>query len=492
MNKTRILQLLAFFLTGALLFAACGGDDGGNAFVSDTAGTDDGGSDESTAVAASRASAGDDGDAFIFDQPEEEAVDDEEAMEEDEEAMEEDAMADGDATTESPAPTLGTGGSGNGSAPGALQPLDIGRDIIFTARISVQVDSVGDAAKKAMTEIEALGGLLFGQETSTDGVNRTVLTFRVRPGDFQEAVSRLGGIGELRDQSISSEDVTARVTDLRSQIITAEASVERLREFLKGATGLEEVARLEAQLLDRETTLERLRGQLRVVQERVDLATITVVLTQKVPGPNLVLTQTLYKDLDKGISCQGEQNITIDAQDAFTVCFRIDNAGDTHLSDITVIEENLDITGLNLVVTEGKLSESLAPGERIVGYFETADTQTNTEIVLRVSAKVVNEAGEDLGVARVGDRGNGFVSVRTTNALPGFSDSLDKGLDVLAKLIGVVVILIGLFLPFIWVPIVAWLAFRLLRSRAQAHRDAQDQARSQQTQVVSEDTDVTV
>ncbi len=448
----RLFQLLAVLLVGALVFAACGQSSDAASDARDAATSDFDGGD----------------DAGFMDDTEEEAMEDEEAMEE--ETMEDSdsggvALSSRNAADTDGETTLGTGGSGNGSAPGALQPLDIGRDIIFTARISVQVDSVGDAADEAMREIEALGGLLFGQETSTEGVNRTVLTFRVRPGDFQEAVSRLGGIGELRDQSISSEDVTARVTDLRSQIITAEASVERLREFLTGATGLEEVARLEAQLLERETVLERLRGQLRVVQERVDLATITVVLTQTVPGPDLVLTQTLYKGIDQGISCQGDQSLTLDAQDQFTVCFRIDNAGDTHLTDITLLEENLDISGLDVVLTEGSLNGSIAPGERVVGYFEANEVTSSVSIETRVSATVINEAGEDLGVARVGDRGNGFVEVRETDALPGFKDSLDSGLDVLAKLIGIAVILVGLFLPFMWIPIALWLVVRLLRGR---------------------------
>ncbi len=476
-HTKKFLKLLAVLLASALLFAACGfgSDDDAADLVSD-------------AGAGDSVTAGDDGGAF--DEPEEEAMEDDEEAMEDEVAGDDAAFSREEAVTDAPETTLGAGGSGNGSAPGALQPVDIGRDIIFTARIAVQVDSVGDAADEALSEIAALGGLLFAQETSTDGVNRTVLTFRVRPADFQEAVSRLGGIGELRDQSISSEDVTARVTDLRSQIITAEASVERLREFLTGAVGLEEVARLEAQLLERETTLERLRGSLRVVQERVDLATITVVLTQRVPGPDLVLTQTVYSGHDQGISCQGEEGLILDADEVFTTCFRIDNGGDTHLTDFTVLEENLDITGVDVVVTEGSLSGQLAPGERIVGYYEVPAATASSTVALRVSATVINEAGEDLGVARVGDRGNSFIEIRESDALPGFGDSLDRGLDILAGLIGVVVILVGLFLPFIWIPIVLWLVLRVLRSRNR--NDEVQHPQTPQQSPVTEETDVTV
>jgi hypothetical protein len=54
----------------------------------------------------------------------------------------------------------------------------------------------------------------------------------------------LGDIGELRDQNISTTDVTERVVDLQSQIITSEGSVERLRGFLANATTLAETAYL--------------------------------------------------------------------------------------------------------------------------------------------------------------------------------------------------------------------------------------------------------
>ncbi len=400
----------------------------------------------------------------------EDAVEEEAMEEEPEEARAVSASADeGESAPlrqQSDVPALGTGGSGDGSAPGALQPINIGRDIIFTAEISVAVDNVGEAAGEAMRAIETLGGLLFGQETSTDGVNRTLLTFKVRPADFQEAVSRLGGIGDLRDQRISSQDVTARVSDLRSQIITAEVSVERLRGFLQDATGLEQVARLEAQLLERETTLERLRGSLRTIEDRVDLATITVSLVEIVPGPALTLTQTAYSGHDEGISCQGLERLTVDEDDSFTVCLRVENTGDTHLTDFVVIDEGFGISSDDVVVTAGSLDGRLAPGERLVAYFEADSAVFTTELRTQVSAQVINEDGADLGVARVGARGNGFLEVRQSTALPGFKDSLDSGLDVLAKMIGIGVILFGLLLPFFWVPLFAWAALRLLRSRS--------------------------
>ena len=100
------------------------------------------------------------------------------------------------------------------------------------------------------------------------------------PGDFSTALERLAGVGKLVDQSISADDVTERVVDLESRISTAETSVARLRRLLEEAVDLEDVAQIEGELLDRETTLEVLRGQLRTLRDQVDLATITLTITQ--------------------------------------------------------------------------------------------------------------------------------------------------------------------------------------------------------------------
>ncbi len=461
-RSRRRLQLAALVAVFGLVLAACGLSDSdsfaeiGADTASDAAGDSGDAGSAPAAVALDQVSGDDDGG--------EEAMEQEDAIEE----------AEDNAADDSEVTRLGTGGSASGENVGALQPVDIGRDIIFTAQIAVEVDDVGQAANEAMNEISALGGLLFGQQTSTTGQATTTLTFRVRPADFQEAVSRLGGIGELRDQQISSEDVTGRVVDLQSQIITAEASVERLREFLKGATGLEDVARLEAQLLERETVLERLRGQLRTVKDRVDLATITVHLTERIPGPALEVIQTAYEGLDDGVGCQGDRAITVDEGDEFTVCLAIINRGDTHLTDISIRDEGFDIDTED-VFSSDDLGAVLAPGDKVEVYFPAKAKAFSTALQTGVSAAVVDADGADIGEPRVGTRGEGSLGVRQNDALPGFGDALGTGWGFFQSIIGVIVYLSGLLLPFFWVPLLAFGAFKMLRRRGDSHRPIIDE-----------------
>ena len=146
-----------------------------------------------------------------------------------------------------------------------LQPGDFGRSIVYTASLEIEVDDVIAAGRRALVELQGLGGVLFGQETSSGPEPRSVLTIKVRPESFAAALDRLAGLGTLVSQTVYADDVTERVVDLQSRITTAEASVERLRAFLEGATDLEGVAAMEAQLLQRETDLELMRGELRTL-----------------------------------------------------------------------------------------------------------------------------------------------------------------------------------------------------------------------------------
>lgn len=213
----------------------------------------------------------------------------------------------------------------------ATTAADLGRLIVYTASITIEVDDVVTAGEEAQAAIAGLGGVLFGQETTIGDQPRSVLTIKVPPQNFQEALRRLSGVGKLLGQSIYADDVTERVVDLESQITTSEASVERLRAFLANATDLETVAGLEAELLARETALEILRGRLRTLEDQVALATIVLILTEPVPDvpePSIEVIQTGYEGHDGGARCPGADELRIDEDADYTVCITVINKGD--------------------------------------------------------------------------------------------------------------------------------------------------------------------
>jgi len=423
--KRWFLLLIALFLVGA----ACGsGDDSGAATTQalDAAARGDG-------EGGPFSGAGDEATATTF-------------------AASEQPAADSDSV-------IGTGG-----VQPVVQPTDIGRDIIFTAELTVAVTDVARAGEEATNAIAALGGFVFGQQTTGGPNPRSVLTFKVIPQNFQAALSRLGSIGELRTQNVTADDVTERVVDLESRIATAEASVTRLRGFLDGATDIETIAQLEAQLLDRETTLETLRGTLRTIRGQVDLATIFLTLTEAQSQPQLSVSVTAYPgDDDAGASCPGSLDSRVEKGGALTLCYELFNTGDIDLTDFTFRDPVLDIEIGDLILVFGDLTSPMEPGQSIA-LAAQVNPERNLRTATRITATPINADGVKIEGRDVSNTSTFFVDVFDPGGLPGFADGVKATWGFLANVWGVLLIMAGVLLPVL--PLIgAALAYVLWRRR---------------------------
>jgi len=357
---------------------------------------------------------------------------------------------------------------------GSLTPTDIGRDIVFTAQITVAADDVAAAAQAALDAVAPLGGLLFGQQTTTEPLPRTVLVIKVLPEDFQEALSRLGGVGRLRSQNVNTDDVTERVVDLESRIVTSETSVERLRVLLGGAVGLDEVTAIERELLAREQSLEQLRGQLRTIRDAVGLATITMTVEQLLANtsvPSLDVVSSFYVGADDARACPARHRTIIREGDIVTACFEVTNTGGSELRDVQVADRNLGIDRAELISQAP--GAALLPGETWI-FAATFEATESVTTETRVTAIVTEDdpSGVDQGVNREGVNREGVntvgiesITVEQTESLPGFGDSVGAGLGVLRLIIGVLIVAVGLTVPFLWLVPIAGIVFWIARRR---------------------------
>lgn len=347
----------------------------------------------------------------------------------------------------------------------AIQPPDIGRDIIFTADLTVAVTDVAAAGDEATSVIQGLGGFLFGQRTTASPEPSSVLTFKVFPEDFSEALSRLAEIGEVRTQNVSADDVTERIVDLESRINTAEASVERLRGFLAEASSIEVIADLENQLLERETQLETLRGQLRTLGDQVSLATIVVTFTEAAARPEIRVEATGYRGHDgSGLSCPDRPELRVDEGDDVTLCYEITNVGDTALADLMVRDPVLDIELGDMLVVFGDLEESLEPGQSVLLAYELVaerDIRTQTTVV----ATPVDEEGTPLPGREAASTGSFFVDAVDPGGIPGFGEALGESWELLVTLGQILLLVAGSLVPFVWIPILVWALLRVRKKR---------------------------
>lgn len=442
------IRLLALIVLTTLIAAACSGDFDAMSTATEAA------SDSSFAVTSSR-SYDESGDAASEDSYdyESEAYDSDGADE---------AMAE-------PGEVSVTGSAGN-------QPVqqlpDLGRDIIFTAWLDLGTTDVSAATRDAIRTVEGLGGFLFSQETQGGSGGSSVLVFKILPEYFQTAMNDLGSIGSVRAQSISADDVTAVVVDLESRISTAEASVTRLRKFLDEATDIEIIAKLENQLLQRETSLEQYRGQLRSVRNQVDLATINLTVTELLNRPALAVSMTSHPIHDAGFSCyEPSVQPTAEPGDPATICYRLDNVGDTPLVNLTVEDPVLNSSIGDLIVVEGSITQ-LDPGETLILAHEVELTES-VRLRTSVSATALDTEGNPLAdeVTATAPRLRLDV-VEVDDGLPSFGDVLAsswKTLVTIAVLIAIAAVAVAPFalVALVLAPLAVFL-FRRFRSSARS------------------------
>lgn len=358
------------------------------------------------------------------------------------------------------------------AVPPALQPIDIGRSMIFTAAVTMEVEDLAAASDGAMQAIAGLGGFLYGQRATSEPAT-SVLTFKVGPANFQEALARLGGLGTVRSQDVTTDDVTEQIVDLDSRILTSEVSVNRLRGMLEQANDVNALAALENELMQRETQLATLRGQHRTLQSQVDLATITLTLAQQAaPQPTAELTATASAGgIDATPVCPGSDELRIVEGARMTICYAVRNTGELPLSELRLDDPGLQLDGSDLRPVGGDPAVPLAPGASLV-FAADVDASADRAPAPRLRAVALDAAGAPSGL-QVNITATDFeLTVEEDTSLPGFAAALAAGGRALAYVVAIVVVALGLLAPFVWVLPLAYVLVRWHRQRNAARRAA--------------------
>jgi hypothetical protein len=352
---------------------------------------------------------------------------------------------------------------GSGGAVATPTAADLGRKLIFTAEMTVGVDDVAAASAEAGRIVQEVGGFLFGQQTEGGSTPVSILTFKVLPDDFNRTLERLGSVGELRNQSVTTDDVTERVVDLESRIEVAELGVARLRTALETTTNLEDYAEVERLLLSRESELEVMRGQLRTLQDRIDLATITVVLTQDRVANAVVARLSAYEGHDGGRACSAGEGLRVEEGTPVTLCFEILNDGDQTLSDIELTESVLEIDASTELLPVFGDFEQLAPGQSVqVAYEFEADRPVRLRT--RVTAVPTDGASPEPVGPSVTTQTQFVIDTFPSEDGPGFSDGFNAGVSILRGLWTAVVLTVSFLLPLLVLAPLVWLAWRALQA----------------------------
>lgn len=166
------------------------------------------------------------------------------------------------------------------------QAIAATRKIVFTAQVDVLVEDLAEAQQRLnelIANIQQAGGYVSHQEVSgTAGSRRRgTWTVRVPQTRFDQYMVDLEQLGELQRSSRDAQDVTEAYTDLEARLKNKQSSEQRLLSHLEKTGELKDTLEVERELSRVRGEVEQLQGQLNLLKNKTDLATIILTLQER-------------------------------------------------------------------------------------------------------------------------------------------------------------------------------------------------------------------
>ena len=119
-------------------------------------------------------------------------------------------------------------------------------------------------------------------EKQANGKLRGEVVVKVLPDNLDRFLSKLRGLGELKNQALTTEDVTKQYFDTESRMKNARLMEQRLIEILKTKSkDVADLLEVEKELGRVREEIETMQGELKFMDSQVQFATVTVQLAEK-------------------------------------------------------------------------------------------------------------------------------------------------------------------------------------------------------------------
>ncbi|MBX9246202.1 DUF4349 domain-containing protein, partial [Actinotalea ferrariae] len=181
---------------------------------------------------------------------------------------------------------------GGGAAPEAVEQHDLGgeggsavgdedaeQQFITTGSVSMVVEDPAASSAEAAALVEAAGGHVqerVEQGGAEDEFASAYLVVRIPADEVTPTLDALKELGEVRDTSLQSEEVTEQVRDLDARIRALEISISRLEGLLERAGTVTEIVEAEQVLTERQSELEVLLSRQASLADDVALSTFRI------------------------------------------------------------------------------------------------------------------------------------------------------------------------------------------------------------------------
>lgn len=162
-------------------------------------------------------------------------------------------------------------------------PPAMPRKIIYTADVTLVVESIAKTGDKLAELIKSSGGYLSNTDIQSYTQQRQTATWKVRiPAErFDAFLAAVGKLGELQQNRVNSDDVSQEYYDLEARIANKQREESRLQKHLADSTGkLEDILAVERELSRVRGEIEQMQGRLRFLASQTAMSTVTISATE--------------------------------------------------------------------------------------------------------------------------------------------------------------------------------------------------------------------
>jgi Domain of unknown function (DUF4349)/Putative zinc-finger len=170
------------------------------------------------------------------------------------------------------------------SPPETPAPALSSRKLIRNATVKLEIVSFDNAVQK----ITAFANEEHGYVATTDsekqanGKLRGQVVVKVLPENLDRFLQKIRSLGELKNQTLGTEDVTRAYFDTDARLKNAHVMEQRLIDMLKAKTGkVSDLLQVEKELGRVREEIEKMQGELKYWDSQVQFGTVTISLAEK-------------------------------------------------------------------------------------------------------------------------------------------------------------------------------------------------------------------
>jgi len=158
------------------------------------------------------------------------------------------------------------------------------RKLVRNATAELEVVSFEESVQKITSFASEEKGYVAttSSEKQANGKLRGEIVVKVLPDNLDRFLQKLRGIGELKNQALTTEDVTKAYFDTESRLKNARLMEQRLIEILKTKSkDVADLLEVEKELGRVREQIETMQGELKFMDSQVSFATVTIQLAEK-------------------------------------------------------------------------------------------------------------------------------------------------------------------------------------------------------------------